>query len=124
MRKDDVSRASIPSQPGVYFFKTKSGSILYIGKAKVLKKRLQQYFSPNSLRKQDMVAKAHHIEVLRTNTEEEAILLEHNLILEHKPQYNNLIKGEHAYIYVKIPKGNYPRILLSRYKKSDGATYI
>jgi len=124
MLPSDFKQETFPSTPGVYIFKQKSGVILYIGKAKNLKKRLQQYFTPKSLWKQTMVNKAHHIEIIPTQTEEEAILLETNLILEHRPLYNNLIKGESAYVYIKIPKEPYPRILLSRYKKNDGSIYI
>lgn len=124
MLKSDISRISLPTIPGVYLFKQKSGIILYIGKAKNIKKRLQQYFTPNSLRKQEMVNKAHHVEFITTDTEEESILLETNLITEHKPLYNNLIKGDSAYVYIKIPKEPFPRILLSRYRKNDGAVYI
>ena len=124
MLPSDFQSHMFPPTPGVYLFKQKSGVILYIGKAKNIKKRIQQYFSPKSLRKQEMVNKAHHIDFLETKTEEEAILLETNLIWEYKPLYNNLIKWDTAYVYIKIPKEPYPRILLSRYKKNDGAIYI
>ena len=71
-----------------------------------------------------MVAKAHHIERVPTNSDEEAIILETNLIREHTPMYNNLIKGGNSYVYLKIPKEDFPNILLTRYKKNDNAVYI
>ncbi len=71
-----------------------------------------------------MVAKAHRIQWLQTRTDEEAIILETNLIREHRPMYNNLIKGEHAYVYLKIAPEPFPNITLTRYKKDDKAIYI
>ncbi len=124
MIRSDVSRDHIPGWPGVYLFKTASDTILYIWKAKWLKKRLQHYFTPSTLRKQDMVAKAYRVELLPVTTEQEALLLETNLILTHKPTYNNLIKGETSYVYIKIPYEQYPNILLTRYKKNDKALYL
>lgn len=124
MYTQDVDRNTVPTSPGVYLFRSSWKKHLYIGKAKHLKKRLQQYFRPWSLWKQDMVAKAHHVERLMCATEEEAILLETDLIRQHKPMYNNLVKGEHVYVYLKIPHEDFPNIILSRYKKNDNATYI
>ena len=71
-----------------------------------------------------MVAKAYRVELLPVTTEQEALLLETNLILTHKPTYNNLIKGETSYVYIKIPYEQYPNILLTRYKKNDKALYL
>ncbi|MBP7848093.1 hypothetical protein KA013_02625 [Patescibacteria group bacterium] len=85
---------------------------------------MQHYFTPSTLRKQDMVAKAYRVELLPVTTEQEALLLETNLILTHKPTYNNLIKGETSYVYIKIPYEPYPNILLTRYKKNDKALYL
>lgn len=124
MIRSDIPRTKISNHPGVYLFKTTNNTILYIWKAKQLKKRLQHYFTPSTLRKQDMVAKAGHVELLPVTNEQEALLLETNLIRTHKPIYNNLIKGETSYVYIKIPHEPYPNILLTRYKKNDKATYI
>lgn len=124
MQRSDIIRQRLSTWPGVYLFKTKGGNLLYIWKAKNLKKRLQQYFTPSSLWKQDMVNKAHHVDLLPTQTEEDAILLETNMINEHTPMYNNLIKGHTSYVYIKIPREPFPNISLSRYKKPDQAVYI
>ncbi len=124
MIRSQVVREHIPTWPWVYLFKTAGDSILYIGKAKWLKKRLQHYFTPSTLWKQDMVAKAYRVEVLPVTSEQEALLLETNLIRTHKPVYNNLIKGETSYVYIKIPHEPYPNILLTRYKKNDKAIYL
>lgn len=124
MLRKDIDRQTVPAVPGVYKFLSKGNQILYIGKAKNLKKRLQQYFSPGSVRKQDMVKKSYRVERLPVKTEQEALLLEIQMINTHTPFYNNLIKGDTSYVYIKIPKGPFPEITLTRYRKQDGSTYI
>lgn len=114
----------IPHQAGVYFFKNKKWEILYIGKAKNLHKRVSQYFATGSLWKQDMFAKAEHVEFVVVQNESEAIFLEDNLIKKYKPQYNNLLKGDNSYTYIKITNEDFPQIFLTRYKQPDGAIYI
>jgi len=121
----DISQTKhIPSQPWVYFFKNKSGQILYIGKAKDLKKRIIQYFSPGSLWKQDMISQAHSVDFLIVKNESEALYLEDNLIKENKPEYNNLLKWDNWYAYIKITNEQFPQIFLTRNKIPDGSTYI
>ena len=114
----------IPKDPGIYIFKNKKNQILYIGKAKNLQKRVSQYFTPGSVWKQDMVAQATNIEFVHVNNESEAIYLESNLIRKHQPPYNNLLKADNSYVYIKIPKEDFPPILITRYKTNDGSTYI
>ena len=82
----------IPHTPGVYIFKDRKQTILYIGKAKDLAKRVSHYFTPGSVWKQDMVAKAHSVEFIEVTTESEALYLEDNLIKKHTPEYNRLLK--------------------------------
>lgn len=120
----DITRDQVPATPGVYLFKTKWWNILYIWKAKVLKKRLRQYFTPGTLRKQDMVAKAAYVDFFSVGTEQESLILEINLINTHRPPYNNLIKGDTSYVYIKIANEPFPNIQLTRYKYNDKATYI
>lgn len=115
---------NIPSSPGVYIFKDTSGKILYIGKAKNLQKRLQQYFSPGSLRKQEMVASATTLDFHITKNESEALYLEDNLIKKNQPYFNNLLKADNSYVYIKITKEDFPQIILTRKKVQDGAIYI
>lgn len=88
-----IDIAHLPTDPGVYFFKDTTGTILYIGKAKNLQKRVSQYFSPGSLRKQEMLTKAASVDFLVVKNESEALYLESNLIKKHKPFYNNMLKG-------------------------------
>ena len=71
-----------------------------------------------------MVAKAAYVERLPTETEQEALILETQMIAHHTPPYNNLIKGNSSYVYVKIDNHPFPRIMTTRFKKKDKATYI
>jgi len=124
MLRQDIQRDVVTNKPWVYVFKSPWKRILYIGKAKNIKKRLQQYFTPSSLWKQDMVAKAWFVEWFPTVNEEEALILENQMINHHKPPYNNLIKGTSSYVYVKISGHTFPKISIERYKKKDKAIYI
>jgi excinuclease ABC subunit C len=114
----------ISEGPGVYIFRDAKKSILYVGKAKNLKKRLSQYFSPGSVRKQDMLSKADDVEFLVCQTEQEALVLESNFIKQHYPPFNRLLKWDNSYVYIKITNHAFPQILLTRYRSDDGATYI
>lgn len=124
MNTDLTNIQHIPNLPGVYIFKDKKDNILYIGKAKDLKKRVSQYFNPNSVWKQDMLNKAEQIDFLETKTESEAIYLEENLIKENHPTYNNLLKWDNSYAYIKITNEEFPQIFLTRNKINDWSTYI
>ncbi len=118
----DISK--IPNNAWVYLFKDKKWTILYIGKAKNLQKRLWQYFSPTSLRKQEMLEKAAKVDFLMVKNESEALYLEDNLIKQHQPFYNNLLKADNSYTYIKITKETFPQILLTKRRSNDGALYI
>ncbi|MDD3839882.1 MAG: excinuclease ABC subunit UvrC [Clostridia bacterium] len=118
----------LPENPGVYIMKDKSGNIIYIGKAKSLKSRVKQYFHstihhPPKVRV--MVKKIDDIEFILTDTEVEALILECNLIKEHRPKYNVMLKDDKSYPYIKITMNEeYPRIFLTRDLKKDGAKYF
>ena len=114
----------IPNNAWVYLFKDRKWTILYIGKAKNLQKRLGQYFSPNSLRKQEMLEKADKVDFLIVKNESEALYLEDNMIKQHQPEYNNLLKADNSYVYIKITKELFPQIFLTRKKSNDNALYI
>ena len=114
----------IPSSPWVYLFKDRKEKILYVGKAKNLAKRVSQYFTPWSVRKQDMVAKAIRVDFIEVRNESEALYLEDNLIKTNNPEYNRLLKWDNSYIYLKITKEEFPQLFLTRMRKNDGATYI
>lgn len=119
-----IDLSHLPSDPGVYFFKDLEGTILYIGKAKNLKKRVSQYFAPGSLRKQEMLKKADSVDFLIVKTESESLYLESNLIKKYKPFYNNMLKWGNGYTYIKLTHHSYPQVLLTRMKKNDKAVYI
>lgn len=114
----------IPSQPGIYIFKDTRGEILYIGKAKNLKKRVQQYFTPGSVWKQEMVEKAEEIAYMEVNSESDALTLEENLIKQHLPEYNKLLRYNSNHIFIKFSKEDFPTVTLSRTRRKDKATYI
>ena len=115
---------NIPNQPGVYLFKDEKGQILYIGKAKNLQKRIQQYFSPGSLRKQEMLSQAAGLDFHIVQNESEALYLEDNLIKKNQPYFNNLLKADNSYVYIKITDEDFPQIITTRKKNKDKATYI
>ncbi len=113
-----------PESPWIYIFKDQNNKILYVWKAKNLKNRIKQYFQPWSVRKQDMLAKAHKLERITTSNNEEALILEENFIKQHQPEYNRLLKNNSWYVYIKIPNEDFPKISIVRKKLSDNANYI
>jgi len=119
-----LSTSHIPDSPGIYIFKDDAWNILYIGKAKNLVKRVQQYFNPNSLRKQDMLSHATQVEHIVVQSDNEAYLLESNLIKQHQPPYNSLLKWDNSYIFVKITNEDFGQISLTRKRRNDGSIYI
>jgi len=114
----------IPHSPWVYIFKDHRSQILYIWKAKNLSKRVHQYFAPWSVRKQDMMHKADSVEFVVVDNEWEALILESNLIKQHLPAYNRLLKWDNSYVYIKITSEPWPQIIFTRTRKDDGAIYI
>lgn len=116
--------STAPTSPGIYIFKNDTDIILYVGKAKNIAKRVSQYFSPGSMRKQDMMAHATKIERIETQTEAEALYLEENLIKTHQPEYNRLLKNNSHYVYIKITHHPYPSVFVTKQKKNDKAEYI
>ena len=116
-----------PELPGVYLFKTGDGNILYVGKAKNLKKRLLSYMNDNKLerRKRIMVHSAADVEFIVVDSEMSALVLENNLIKENQPHYNVSLKDGKTFPYVKITiKEEFPRVYLTRSLKQDGARYF
>lgn len=116
---------TLPHRPGVYQHIDKDGKILYIGKAKDLKKRVSSYFtkSVTSARIAVMVRKVADIRTIITDTEGDALLLENNLIKEHQPRYNINLKDDKSYPYITIRKERFPRIYGLRNIKRDGSEY-
>src|ERR1700733_14159265 len=108
-----------PPQPGVYLMKNSAGVVLYIGKAKNLKQRIRQYFVTGGDGRPmipTLISKVEEINTIVVTNEKEALLLENNLIKEHQPKYNALLKDDKSYIALKITDHQWPRIDLVRYK--------
>ncbi|NTU94467.1 MAG: excinuclease ABC subunit C [Bacteroidales bacterium] len=116
----------LPSLPGVYRFYNKEGTIIYVGKAKSLKSRVSQYFLSEeglSAKTRVMVSKIDHFEHTIVENESEALLLENNLIKEHQPRYNILLKDGKTYPWICIKNEHFPRIMLTRRFIRDGSFY-
>ncbi|MBQ8808159.1 MAG: excinuclease ABC subunit UvrC, partial [Clostridia bacterium] len=118
----------LPKKPGVYMMKDASGRIIYVGKAKVLRNRVRQYFQKganHSVKTQVMVSKIYDLDYIICDSEMEALVLESNLIKENKPRYNILLKDDKHYPYIKITMNEeYPRMLFVRRIENDGARYF
>ncbi|MEX0849577.1 MAG: GIY-YIG nuclease family protein [Candidatus Dependentiae bacterium] len=118
---DKLKTQHLPSLPGVYLFKDENNEILYIGKAKSLKNRVRSYFAKNSDWKvQALLQEAHNIDFVLTNTEIEAMLLEAQLIGEHKPKFNVLLKSGQPFVYLMFSKQELPELKIVRNKKEKG----
>ena len=115
----------LPDRPGIYVFKDARGRVLYVGKAKSLRKRGASYLgaSPEP-RINAMVAEAADLEYLVTDSEAEALLLENNWIKRRKPRYNVLLRDDKTYPYLKLTGGRWPRIAFTRRIRDDGAEYF
>ena len=118
---------ALPLQPGVYIMKNKDKKIIYIGKAKKLKNRVSSYFGSHanhSLKVIRMVENVDDFDYILVDTEFEALVLECSLIKQHMPKYNILLKDDKGYNYIKITKGDFPRISECKRIDDDGATYV
>jgi excinuclease ABC subunit C len=121
----ELQLKTLPSLPGVYRYYDKNDNLLYVGKAKHLKKRVLSYFNKNLLgsRIKIMVGKIHRLETTIVNSEYDALLLENNLIKEHQPFYNVMLKDDKTYPWICIKNEDFPRIFLTRTKIKDGSEY-
>lgn len=114
----------LPSVPGVYMMRDASDNILYVGKAKSLRKRVKSYFRADlDPKTRALMRHYHHLEYIVTDTEKEALILESNLIKEHMPRYNIRLKDDKRYPYIKITNETYPRVLITRRILDDGSYY-
>lgn len=117
----------LPAKPGVYIMHDKHDTIIYVGKAISLKNRVRQYFqsSRNLMPKiQQMVARIQYFEYIITDSELEALVLECNLIKEHRPKYNTMLKDDKSYPYIKVTiQEDFPRVLFARERGKDKAKY-
>ncbi|MFA9499847.1 excinuclease ABC subunit UvrC [Mannheimia sp. E30BD] len=118
--------ADVPHQPGVYRMYDDKGKIIYVGKAKDLKKRLSSYFRANlpNRKTEALVSNIAHIETTLTHSETEALLLEHNYIKENQPKYNVLLRDDKAYPYILLTKHQHPRVGSFRGSKKINGEYF
>lgn len=117
--------AILPDQPGCYLMKDRQGTIIYVGKAKVLKNRVRSYFTgSHNAKTERLVSEIEDFEYIMTSSDMEAFLLELNLIKLHDPKYNIMLKDDKTYPYIKITNERYPRLLITRKVKKDRAKYF
>ncbi|MBQ2663475.1 MAG: excinuclease ABC subunit UvrC [Clostridia bacterium] len=123
----ELELKNLPDRPGVYIMHNEDGEIIYVGKAKVLKNRVRQYFQKNSnhtAKVLAMVSNIAYFEYIVTDSETEALALECNLIKKHRPKYNILLKDDKHYPYIKVTINEpYPKLLKVRKLQKDGAKY-
>jgi excinuclease ABC subunit C len=117
----------LPGKPGVYQFLNRTGDLIYIGKAKNLKKRVASYFTrseQHSYKHDALVRQIHDIHYILVEDESDALLLENNLIKENQPKYNIMLKDDKTYPWIVIPNEGFPRVMLTRNYISDGSLYF
>ena len=118
----------LPGKPGVYLMHDAKDAIIYVGKAISLKNRVRQYFQPSrnvSPKIEKMISQIDHFEYIITDSEVEALVLESNLIKEHRPKYNTMLKDDKSYPFIKATVGeDFPRLVFSRQEKRDKSKYF
>lgn len=122
----DEKTKELPELPGVYVFRGDGGEILYVGKARNLRKRLRSYFSSNlSPKTKALMEKVSGLETITVDSEVEALILESNLIKKHKPRYNILLRDDKHYPYIRVGvEDKWPRVTVVRKMRKDGARYF
>ena len=117
---------TIPKEPGIYKYFDAEGILIYVGKAKHLRKRVSSYFNKtlSNYKTHELVQRIRHIEFTIVDTEQDAFLLENSLIKQFRPKYNILLKDDKTYPYIVIKREPFPRIYLTRNKIKDGSEYI
>ena len=117
--------AALPNKPGVYRYFDKKGELIYVGKAKNLKRRVSSYFSKEQYGKtRVLVSKIADLEYSIVDSESEALLLENTMIKQYKPRYNIMLKDDKTYPWICIKKEAFPRVFLTRRKVNDGSEYF
>ena len=117
--------AALPNKPGVYRYFDKSGTLIYVGKAKNLKRRVSSYFNKEQTGKtRVLVSKIADLEYSIVDSESEALLLENTMIKQYKPRYNIMLKDDKTYPWICIKKEAFPRVFLTRRKVNDGSEYF
>ena len=118
----DLATVNLPKKPGVYLFKSSEGRVLYVGKATKLNERIRSYFATNPDRAMipKLVSAADDIECIVTNTPQEALVLERQLIRQHKPRYNSMLKDDKSYPFLVLTDHEIPRIMYTRNPPEKG----
>ncbi|MBS4176110.1 excinuclease ABC subunit UvrC [Lederbergia citrea] len=115
----------LPDQPGCYLMKDRQGTIIYVGKAKVLKNRVRSYFSgSHDAKTQRLVSEIEDFEYIVTSSDIEALILEMNLIKKHDPKYNVMLKDDKSYPYIKLTHERHPKLIITRKVKKDKGKYF
>lgn len=116
----------IPLQPGIYKYYDSSNALIYVGKAKSIRKRVSSYFNKtvNSYKTHELVRRIHHIEFTIVNSEQDAFLLENSLIKEFQPIFNINLKDDKSYPFIIIKNEPFPRVFLTRKQLNDGSEYL
>src|SRR5580765_6548707 len=117
---------TIPSDPGIYKYYGSGKELLYVGKAKNLRKRVSSYFNKtlSNYKTYELVRRIHHIEFTLVNSEQDAFLLENSLIKQYQPRFNINLKDDKSYPFIVIKKEPFPRVFLTRRKINDGSEYL
>ena len=117
---------TIPALPGIYKYYDNANELLYVGKAKHLRKRVSSYFSKtfSTYKTHELVQRIHHIEFTIVNSEQDAFLLENTLIKEFQPRFNISLKDDKTYPYIVIKNESFPRVFFTRRKINDGSQYL
>ncbi|MDA9828713.1 excinuclease ABC subunit UvrC [Candidatus Poseidoniaceae archaeon] len=120
-----LSSVDFPKKPGVYLFKTEKGKVLYVGKATRLNERIRSYFAANPDRQMipELVRKSDSIECMITPNPEEALILERELIRQHKPRYNSMLKDDKSYPFLVLTDEEFPRIMYTRHPPKQSARW-
>jgi excinuclease ABC subunit C len=117
---------TIPLQPGIYKYYDKKNELLYVGKAKSLRKRVSSYFTKTftSYKTHELVQRIHHVEFTIVDSEQDAFLLENSLIKQFQPKYNIDLKDDKSFPFIVLKKEPFPRVFLTRRKIPDGSEYL
>src|SRR5213075_2137026 len=117
---------TLPRNPGIYKYYNNENELLYVGKAKDLRKRVSSYFLKNltSYKTHELVGRIHHVEFTIVNSEQDAFLLENSLIKNFQPVFNINLKDDKSYPYIIIKKEPFPRVFFTRRKINDGSQYL
>ncbi len=126
MKQPETQVRSLPHKTGVYLFRNDRGTVIYVGKASDLRNRVRSYFSshPDTPKIRKMIPMISDIDFFLTESEQEALILESNLIKKYQPPFNVRLKDDKSYPYIKITAEAWPRVTITRHLKEDGSRYF